>query len=410
MDNIFQCGQNQMAAHQTYFVCPRRIYGAEKCVPADLLLFVREDQLELTEHCTLSLPLHRTAHGRVRPHSNADTQRRFKQLQKTSAEFRRPHVIIPLCLHFSGESASAGRHLISMLPVSRCATHTKNKNWHTVQPWLPVLCQLLPWCRSLLFTAGRSSCPGSTPGENTGSPHWAVLGDPTSGANDLLTCTVSCHFICLATVRSLNEQWGNNPHLHVSLQPFSSTVSRLQIWCLNWFYMHRPSGAWATWFVMNWLMYKSNFCCSFLQKTGQVFILGSTLSVQKMLFSTWVLSRCSQRHLSHPRPEPPHGRNSVAGRQKPLTGSCVWMQVVRDHPKVWEHFHNLTLLAGEDDFRSPSAVYHISWYPGTSSCLVKDLEKINIRLQLQQYAGLREWWNSGAKRGENKKIPAAHSP
>lgn len=59
-----------MAAHRTYFVCPRQFYGAEKCVPADLLLFVREDQLELAEHCTLSLPLHRTAHGRIRPHSN----------------------------------------------------------------------------------------------------------------------------------------------------------------------------------------------------------------------------------------------------------------------------------------------------------------------------------------------------
>lgn len=335
---------------------------------------------------------------------HTQTQRRFKQLQKISAEFRRPHVISPLCLHFSGESASAGR------------LHTekkKNNNWRAVQPWLPVLCQLLPWCRSLLFTAGRSSCPGSTPGENTGSPHWAVLGEPTSGANDLLTCTlhltVSCHIICLATVRSQNKQRGNNPHLHASLQPFSWAVSRLQIWCFNWFHMHQPSGAWATWFVMNWLMYKCNFCRSFLQKTCHVFIFGINFECPKMLFSTWVLSTCSQRHLNHPRPEPPHGRNSVAGRQKPLTGSCVWMQLVWDYPKVWEHFHNLTLLAGEDDFRSPSAVYHISWYPGTSSCLVKDLEKINIRLQLQQYAGLRERWDYG-ERGENRKIHAAHSP
>lgn len=78
--------------------------------------------------------------------------------------------------------------------------------------------------------------------------------------------------------------------------------------------------------------------------------------------------------------------------------------------KVWEHFHNLTLLAGEDDFRSPSAVYHISWYPGTSSCLVKDLEKINIRLQLQQYAGLRERWDSGAKRAENRKNSRSSQP
>lgn len=58
---------------------------------------------------------------------HTQTQRRFKQLQKTSAEFRRPHVISPLCLHFSGESASAGRHLIFMLPVSRCATHGEKK-------------------------------------------------------------------------------------------------------------------------------------------------------------------------------------------------------------------------------------------------------------------------------------------
>lgn len=113
--------------------------------------------------------------------------------------------------------------------LQMCYTWKKhNKSWRALQPWLPVLCQLLPWCRSLLFTAGRSSCPGSTPGENTGSPHWAVLGEPTSGANDLLTCslhgTVSCHIICLATVRSQNEQRGNNPHLHVPVRPLSSAV------------------------------------------------------------------------------------------------------------------------------------------------------------------------------------------
>lgn len=34
--------------------------------------------------------------------------------------------------------------------------------------------------------------------------------------------------------------------------------------------------------------------------------------------------------------------------------------------------HRLTVLAGEDDLRVPSAVYHISWYPGANSCLVKD--------------------------------------
>lgn len=61
------------------------------------------------------------------------------------------------------------------------------------------------------------------------------------------------------------------------------------------------------------------------------------------------------------------------------------------------HFHNLTLLAGEDDFRAPSAVYHISWYPGASSCLVKDLEKINIGLQLQLYAGAMGCWRKHEK-------------
>lgn len=101
--------------------------GAEKRVPADLLLFVGEDQLEATEWCMLFWALHRTALERKRPRWNADTQWQFEQLQKTSAEVIRPHVNGPLCLHFSGESGSAGRHLIFMRPVSRCATLAKKQ-------------------------------------------------------------------------------------------------------------------------------------------------------------------------------------------------------------------------------------------------------------------------------------------
>lgn len=70
--------------------------GAEKRVPADLLLFVGEDQLEATEWCTLFWALCRTALERERPHRNADTWQQFQQLQKTPAEVTRPHVNGPL--------------------------------------------------------------------------------------------------------------------------------------------------------------------------------------------------------------------------------------------------------------------------------------------------------------------------
>lgn len=95
---------------------------------------------------------------------------------------------------------------------------------------------------------------------------------------------------------------------------------------------HEPQDLWTDWCI------KATFVALFfLQKTCQVFIFRTNFECPKILFSTWVLNTCSQRHLNRPRPEPPHGRNSAAGRQKPLTGSCVWTQVVRDHPKVWEH-------------------------------------------------------------------------
>lgn len=72
--------------------------GAEKCVPADLLLFVREDQLEPAERRrALSRPsLSLSADPLARSIPSAGAQRQLEQLRKTSAGVGRPHVSPPL--------------------------------------------------------------------------------------------------------------------------------------------------------------------------------------------------------------------------------------------------------------------------------------------------------------------------
>lgn len=93
--------------------------------------------------------------------------------------------------------------------------------------------------------AGRSSCPGSTPGENTGSPYWAVLSDLTLDFNDLLTWTeqgsTHNHFRShhSAIVWSKDEQPGCYLYQHLFNQlhckSFVSSCAQWPRteWCLN---------------------------------------------------------------------------------------------------------------------------------------------------------------------------------
>lgn len=97
-----------------------------------------------------------------------------KHLQRSYA-----HMSAALGVYISPEILDLREDIQYIRGQSPDVLHKKTNNKKQRQPWVPVLCQLLPWCRSLLFTAGRrSSCPGSPPGENRGSPHWSVLGEP----------------------------------------------------------------------------------------------------------------------------------------------------------------------------------------------------------------------------------------
>ncbi len=73
--------------------------------------------------------------------------------------------------------------------------------------------------------------------------------------------------------------------------------------------------------------------------------------------------------------------------------------------------HRLTVLAGKDDLRAPSGVYHISWYPGANSCLMKDntnSEKICKRVSVvsdirsPETAAVLLCWNNVDKYAEQK--------
>lgn len=89
--------------------------------------------------------------------------------------------------------------------------------------------------------------------------------------------------------------------------------------------------------------------------------------------------------------------------------------------------HRLTVLAGEEDLRAPSRVYHISWYPGANSCLVKDstnsgtvCKRIYVMSDIQstQTATIRRsnvekytvWTGGNGKKGEAVSLqqPTAH--
>lgn len=84
-----------------------------------------------------------------------------------------------LCLHFPRESTLAGRHIHSPGLQMQSITLTKTQIWLW---FLSVLASFSSGAGPSSLTvsiAGRSSCHVSTPGENTGSPYWAVLNDPT---------------------------------------------------------------------------------------------------------------------------------------------------------------------------------------------------------------------------------------
>lgn len=49
----------------------------------------------------------------------------------------------------------------------------------------------------------------------------------------------------------------------------------------------------------------------------------------------------------------------------------------------------LTVLAGEDVLRAPSGVYHISWYPGANSCLMKDKLRDNLQENIVSFIDIQ---------------------
>lgn len=86
--------------------------------------------------------------------------------------------------------------------------------------------------------------------------------------------------------------------------------------------------------------------------------------------------------------------------------------------------HRLTVLAGKDDLRAPSAVYHISWYPGANSCLVKDntssdrvlcrarysISQESNNMEQQRLVEKHLWGVTVGTCGGRRFSPAAHSP
>lgn len=125
----------------------------------DLQPFMNKDQLQQRNWTDLR-PSHKATHE---PHCSSS---RLEQLHKTSAEAKHAHTLMSCYSVFT--SVLAGK-TPSFLP-----------NLQT-QYWLRLLPATASSTSVRLAAAGRSSCPGSTPGrkKNTGSPHWAALGDPT---------------------------------------------------------------------------------------------------------------------------------------------------------------------------------------------------------------------------------------
>lgn len=162
-----------MAAHQPYFVCPRRVYGwVEQKNVSQLIYCCFEGRSAGTDWATHAFP--------ASPQNcswmyTSTLERRHTAAVQAAAENicrgQTPTCRRPSVFAFLWRNCICGKTSNIHSPGFQMC-YTQKKSRAAVWPWLSVLCQLLRWCRSLLFTAGRSSCPGSTPGENTGSPHW----------------------------------------------------------------------------------------------------------------------------------------------------------------------------------------------------------------------------------------------
>lgn len=158
--------------------------GGRRSVSYDLWLFIHEDQLARdTGIYTILRLLHKSmqqSQTSIHKHTSLHTaagQAAVENIWKGQT----PTCLSPfmLCLHFSRDPTLVGRCIHSLVLQMQSTEPTKTHIWPR---FLSVLARsssvaaLSPLWMSL---AGRILCPGSTPGENTGSPYWAVLSEPT---------------------------------------------------------------------------------------------------------------------------------------------------------------------------------------------------------------------------------------
>lgn len=158
--------------------------GAEKHVSGDLLLFIHEAQLKEMEQYAVFWRLYKTAHERLQTskhkHTNvlaAADQAAVENICRGQPPTCRSH--FTLYLDFPEESMLAERLIPSAILQMLSIILTKTCIW---LQFLSVLASSSSGaCPSSVRVSitGRSSCPGSTPGHNTGSPYWAALNEPT---------------------------------------------------------------------------------------------------------------------------------------------------------------------------------------------------------------------------------------
>lgn len=160
--------------------------GAEKCVPADLLLFwgkISWNWLSDARFSCVSTELLMD----IRPRSSVDTQRQFKQLQKTSAEVRRPHIVGPVFAFLWRNCICGKTSNIHSTGFQMCYTQQKKTG-----PLYGHDCRCFASSSS---GAGPSSLQQEGAAaldphqEKTLDPHTERTQWTNSGANDLLTCT-----------------------------------------------------------------------------------------------------------------------------------------------------------------------------------------------------------------------------
>lgn len=63
----------------------------------------------------------------------------------------------------------------------------------------------------------------------------------------------------------------------------------------------------------------------------------------------------------------------------------------------------LTVLAGEDNLRPPSGLYHISWYPGANSCLLA--KSTCLVSDIQPHETETTWWQNCENKEEKLQEP-----